>query len=129
MKRLLTACVAVLGVIFCVGFILPVERPPIRITAADNTRHLDVTVSLFDLQPSYRWVGIHACTADRSEDMQTYCNYFWEARSTHPTRADQNQYPFPLRNVPGGLIVITAEVWDIDDNVLARAVIPYNKRR
>ncbi len=127
MKNLLCACVAVLGAVFVYGFIFP-ARPPLRITASDDKHNLNVVISVFDITPKHVWVGLHACTADRAEDLRSYCNYFWEIDSTHPIRADQNQYPFPLRNVPGGLLLLTAVVFDLDDKVIARTTIPFQKR-
>ena len=128
MKNLLTACCIVLGVIFVYGFIFPARPDRVRIVAFEDKHTLNVTVTVFDVTPTDVWVSLHACTADRAESMQMYCNYFWETESTHPIRADQNQYPFLIRSVPGGLLKITAVVFDIDDKVLASAVIPYQKR-
>ena len=129
MKNLLSACIIVLGAIFVFGFVTGERADRLRITTTDERHNLTVTVSLFDLDDRYRWVSLHACTADRAEEtLQAYCNYFWERESTQETRRDQYQYPFPWRSVPGGLLLITAIAFDKDDQPLAKQSIQVHKR-
>jgi len=123
-KKLLSACVIVLGVIFVYGFIAGKEDR-IRIQTREEQLTYVVTVTLPDITPEYRWVTIYICTAERGEDNpQAYCNGYWDTESTHPTRADQMQYPFPLRNVPGGLLLITAVAFDTTNKPKARKTQP-----
>ena len=127
MRSLLLACALVLAAIIVFGFIRGDRPDRVRITTLEEKHTLHVVVTLYDISEPYRWVGLHVCTADRAEDMRAYCNDLWESESTHPTRIDQQQYPFPLRNVPGGLLLITAYVFDIDDRVLAHTSLAMHK--
>ena len=127
-RNLLIACIIVLSVIFCVGFMLP-NGDRMRVTVADERKVLNVTVTLFDITDEYSWVTLYGCTAERSEEtMQMYCTYFWERESTQTIRRDQNQYPFVWRQVPGGLLQLTAVAFDRHDKVLASQTLPHHKR-
>ena len=129
MKNLLTACSIVLGVIFVYGFVAGDDKGRIRVVVADERRVLNVTVTLFDITDQYAWVTLYGCTAERAEEtMQMYCTYFWERESTQTIRRDQNQYPFVWRQVPGGLLQLTAVAFDRHDKVLASQTLPHHKR-
>ena len=120
MRRLLSACCLVIGVIFVFGFVAGKEDR-LKISTREEQLSFVVTVTLLDVTPEYEWLGVHLCTAERGEENpQPYCTYFWESESTHPTRADQVQYPIPLRGVPSGLLLITAVAWDREKKVKAR---------
>jgi hypothetical protein len=119
-RNLLIGCLIVMGAIFVYGFIAG-KDDRLKITTREEQLKFVVTVTLLDVTPEYAWVGVNICTAERGEDNpQPYCTYFWESESTHPTRADQVQYPIPFRGVPGGLLLITAVAWDRDKKVKAR---------
>lgn len=129
MKNLLCALTAMLGVLFVYGFIAGDGTDRMRLVVADERRTLTVTVTLFDVTPTYAWVTLYGCTAERSDEtMQTYCTYFWERESTQTIRQDQNQYPFVWRSVPGGLVQLTAVAFDVNDRVLAKQVHTFHKR-
>ena len=128
MKSLLVACAIVLAVIVVYGFIFPARPDRLKISTREERPAFTVTITAFDVTPQYRWIALHACTAARAEDMQAYCTYDWERESTQEVRLDQVQYPFVWRNVPGGLLLITAMVFDIDDRVLARQTLAVHKR-
>ena len=128
-RNLLIACVIVLGVVFVYGFIAGDDKGRIRVVVADERRVLNVTVTLFDITDQYAWVTLYGCTAERAEEtMQMYCTYFWERESTQTIRRDQNQYPFVWRQVPGGLLQLTAVAFDRHDKVLASQTLPHHKR-
>lgn len=127
LRRLLAACAIVLGVIFCVGFMLP-GRDRLKIQTREDNPDFTVTVTLQDVSADYRYVSLHACTAERGEENpQAYCTYFWERESTQETRADQVQYPFKWRRVPGGLLLITAMAFDKDGQTRAAHSIPVQR--
>ena len=129
MRNLLTACCIVLGVIFVYGFIAGDDKGRMRVVVADERRVLNVTVTLYDITDEYAWVTLYGCTAERAEEtMQMYCTYFWERESTQTIRRDQNQYPFVWRQVPGGLLQLTAVAFDRHDKVLASQTLPHHKR-
>ena len=128
-RNLLVACCIVLGVIFVYGFIAGDDKGRIRVVVADERRVLNVTVTLYDITDEYAWVTLYGCTAERAEEtMQMYCTYFWERESTQTIRRDQNQYPFVWRQVPGGLLQLTAVAFDRHDKVLASQTLPHHKR-
>ena len=126
MRRLTCACCIVLGVIFCVGFMLPKDR--LKITTREDKPDFTITVTLQDVNEDYRWVSLYACTAERGEDSPAaYCTYFWERESTQETRADQFQYPFRWRHVPGGLLLVTAMAFDKEGKVRAANTMPVQR--
>ena len=120
MKRLLTAIVALLGILFIYGFVFGERADRIKVSTRDE-RHLStITVTLFDVSEEYRWVTVYACSADRTDEGPARCNYFWERESGQQTSTDQKQYPFEKWRVPGGLILITAVAFDRFNKPLAR---------
>jgi hypothetical protein len=128
MKRLLSACAIVCGVIMLYGFIAGNGRDRLKIQTREDKPDFTITVSLPDLTPEYRYVSLHACTAERGEENpQAYCTYFWERESTQETRGDQFQYPFRWRSVPGGLLLVTAMAFDAEGKVRASHSLPVQR--
>jgi hypothetical protein len=126
-KNLLVSCCIVLGVIFVYGFIAGREDR-LRIQTREEQLSLVVTVTLPDVSAEYAWVSLYLCTAERGEDNpQAYCTGDWDTESTHPTRPDQMQYPFPLRSVPGGLLLVTAMAFDANGKIRARRSVPIHR--
>jgi len=126
-KNLLAACCIVMGVVFVYGFIAGSEDR-LRISTREEQWTFVVTVTLPDVTAEYRWVSLHACTAERGDDdPTTYCTYFWERESTQETRPDQQQYPFEWRHAPGGLLLLTAVAVDASGAVRARHSVPVQR--
>ena len=65
-------------------------------------------------------VFLEACLAVMAEDGAMFCqDDGWYMNSAHPLRLDQRQYPFPLRNVPRGWLMLSAMVVDANRNTVA----------
>ena len=121
MKRLLTACAIVIGVIFCVGFMLPGEEIADRLTirVLAEKRIVTVSVSIPDVSEAYRWLSVYACSAQMLEH-GVFCTGDFERESSFEITSSRKQYLVDWRDLPGGTIQITAMAFDVDEKILAQ---------
>lgn len=95
------------------------NRDKVKIGAKSSPTQLDVTVTVFDITDSHRWIVLYGCSAEIYEH-GTFCTGDFERRSDQEIRVDQAQYPFMWRSVPRGKILLTALVYDGAHKALAR---------
>lgn len=115
--RVIAALVILCGVLFIYGFLMA-ERVRISVHKTSSTA-IDVIVTVPNVNEAHT-LYLEACSAEMAEDGVMFCaEEGWYIRSAHPMRADQQQYPFPLRNVPRGWLMFSAAVLDFNGTTLA----------
>lgn len=105
------------GVLFVAGSLSNKEK--LKISYREEGTRFDVMITLFSITPEYRWLSVYGCSAAIYEH-GTFCTGDFERESTQEVRQEQNQYPFPWRNMPGGTLQITAVAFDQDGKPLAK---------
>lgn len=117
--RAIVLFVMLCGCLFVYGFLLT-ERVRITVQKSSARSDLNVVVTVKNVMPEMHTIFMEACAADMAEDGVMFCQEDgWYMNSAHPMRMDQNQYPFPLRNVPRGWLMFSAAVLDFDGKTLA----------
>lgn len=108
------------GCLFVYGFLA--ADTAIRITTLKETKTtpFTVVVTVPNVTDQYRWIALYGCTAQSDDNSAVSCDGFWEVQSSREMRADQAQYPFPMRSVPKTMLQWTAMAFDANQKTLAR---------
>lgn len=94
------------------------ERLTLRVLT--ERRLVTVIVGLPDLDDRYRWLSVYACSAAMLVDSPVaYCTGQWERESSMELTGRKQQL-VDWRDLPGGLIQVTAMAFDADRHVLAQ---------
>jgi hypothetical protein len=121
MRRLLSACVAVLGAVFVFGFVRGDGKDRMTLKTVQDKRLLTVIVGLPDVDDRYRWLSVYGCSA-HVQETGTFCTGDFERESTQEIYG-RKQYLFDWRDLPGGTMQITAMAFDVDDRALAQQTV------
>ena len=116
-KKLLTACVIVLGVIMVYGFIRGDGRDRMRLTTIKEHRGITLVVSMPDATSRYEVLHVEACSAEISEQGIFCLPEGWSSRSDRSISRPVE--PIPFRDVPRGTVQFLAYAVDRDLKVLA----------
>lgn len=113
----------VVGLLLTVaGLALQAPSPPeplrMRVTTRTERRVLIVTVVLVGMRDTDRWLGVHACAAQHTEE-GLQCGEVVDRETTLPLDAQRSQYLVEWRALPAGWYLVTAQVWDADGRVRA----------
>lgn len=118
MTRLLTAIVALLGVITIYGFIRGDGKDRMRVSALNERNIVTVIITVPDADDRYYWLKVFGCSADVTEN-GVRCNGYWDAVSEREPGA-MKQHLIPFRDCPrNGSVRFDAIVFDRFGNVLA----------
>lgn len=119
MIRALAFFALLCGCLFIFGFLMA-ERVRISVRPIKGRPDVDVVVTVFNITPEMDTLFLEVCSAEMPEEGSMFCrDDGWYTNSAHPVRSDQSQYPFPLRNVPRGWLMLSAVVVDRDRKTVA----------
>jgi hypothetical protein len=82
-----------------------------------------VIVRLPDVDERYRWLSVYACSAAMSIDQPASCTGEFERESSFEITATK-QHLIHWRDLPSGMLLVTAMAFDADRKVLARGTKP-----
>lgn len=107
--RVVAFLAIVCGCLFIGGFLMA-DRVRITVHPIKGRPDIDVIITVPHVTGADT-LFLEACSAEMSEDGVMFCmDEGWYMNSAHPMRDDQRQYPFPLRNVPRGWLMLSAAV-------------------
>lgn len=107
--------------IFCAVLLLlggaKEHRLTIRTLPEDTL--LTISVTLNDVDESYRWLTVYGCSAEQSET-GVFCTGDFERESTQELFWAKKQHLFTWRHLPRGTLYIISVAYDVDRKPLAR---------
>lgn len=80
---------------------------------------LTISITLHDVNESYRWLSVYGCAAEHTE-AGVYCTGHFERESTQELFGGKKQHLFTWRHLPSGMMQITSVAFDVDRRPLAR---------
>lgn len=83
-------------------------------------RLVTVIVGLPDVDERYRWLSVYGCSAVMgSDNPAVFCTGDFERESSFEI-SERRQYLIHWRDLPGGMLLVTAMAFDADRKVLAQ---------
>jgi len=115
-KIFLALLVVLLGALWAWGDNGP--KHTIKLTHRQEGRFIQFSVIMPQVDDSYRWLSIRACTAALDGDSHPYCVGEWERESTMEIRGSQHFIEW--RDAAGRMLYVTAIAFDGDNKPICR---------